>query len=155
MNSTINETIDTLNHLTEILKDGEYGYRAAAKDVKAPELGVIFERYASRRAEFASTLQARVSDLGAKVEQSGTITGDLRRGWMDLKAALSSNESHAVLVEVERAEDAAVAAFETAVMGREIDQPTRVLLNSQYTEIKSAHAHVRTLRDSSKYAKKA
>ncbi len=50
MNSTINETIDTLNHLTEILKDGEHGFRSAAKDVKAPELAAIFERYATQRA---------------------------------------------------------------------------------------------------------
>jgi uncharacterized protein (TIGR02284 family) len=155
MNSTINETIDTLNHLTEILKDGEYGFQAAAKDVKAPELAVIFERYATQRAQFASTLQAHVNNLGAKVEQTGTLVGDLRRGWMNLKAALATNESHAVLVETERGEGDAVAAYESAVKDRNIDQPTRVLLNSQYVEIKAAHDNVRTLRDSSKYAKVA
>jgi len=155
MNSNINETIDTLNHLTEILKDGEHGFRTAAKDVKAPELAVIFERYATQRAEFASTLQAHVSNLGAKVEQSGSIAGDLHRGWINLKAALSTNEAHAVLVEAGHGEDVAVVAYEKAIKDRNIDQPTRVLLNGQYTEIKAAHEHVCTLRDSSKYAKVA
>ena len=153
MNSTINETIETLNGLTEILKDGEQGYRTAAKDVKAPELALVFERYATQRSHFASTLQAHVNNLGAKVEKSGTIAGDIHRGWINLKAALSSNEPHAVLVEAERGEEVAVAAFETAIKHRDIDQPTRVLLNSQHGEIKAARDNVRALRDSSKYAK--
>jgi len=87
------------------------------------------------------------------VEKSGTITGDIHRGWINLKAALSSNEAHAVLVEVERGEDAAVVAFANAIKDPEIDQPTRVLLNNQHGEIKAAHDNVRALRDSSKYAK--
>ena len=153
MNATINETIATLNDLTEILKDGEFGFRTAAKDVKASELIAMFERFATQRAEFAAALQAHVSNLGAKVEQSGSVAGDLRRGWMNLTAALSTNESHAVLVVVERGEDAAVTAYEKAIQDRNIDQPTRVVLNAQYTSIKAAHDHVRTLRDSSKYAK--
>lgn len=155
MNSTINETIETLNRLTEILKDGEQGYRTAAKDVKVPELAQVFERHAAQRAQFASTLQAHVDNLGAKVEKSGSIAGGLHRGWINLKAALSSNEPHAVLVEAERGEEVAVAAFEDAIKHRDIDQPTRALLNSQCADIKAARDHVRTLRDSSKYAKTA
>lgn len=153
MNSTINATIDTLNDLTEILKDGEFGYRTAAKDVKASELALVFERYATQRAHFVSTLQAHVSNLGANIEKSGSLTGDVHRGWINLKSALSSNEPHAVLVEVERGEAAAVAAFGDAVSRPEIDQPTRVLLNRQYADIKAAHANILGLRDSSKYAK--
>ena len=154
MNTTINETIDTLNDLTEILKDGEHGYQTAAKDVKAPELAKIFERYARQRAEFASKLQAHVNNLGAKVEKSGTIRGDLHRGWINIKAALSSNEPHAVLSEAERGEDAAVAAYRKALDHRDLDGPTRDLISHQYTEVKAAHDHVRTLRDSSTYAKR-
>jgi len=155
MNSTINYTIDTLNDLTEILKDGEYGFRTAAKDVKAPELAVLFERYATQRAEFASTLQAHVISLGAKIEKSGSVTGDLHRGWINLKAALSTNEPHAVLAEAERGEDAAVAQYKKALERGDLDQPTRDLISRQYTEVKAAHDNVRALRDSSKYAKKS
>ena len=154
MNSTINDTIDILNDLTEILKDGEHGFRTAAKDVKAPELAVLFERYATQRAEFASTLQAHVSALGAKVEKSGSITGDLHRGWINLKAALSTNEPHAVLAEAERGEDAAVEHYRQA-LEHNLDQPTRDLINRQYTEVKAAHDNVRNLRDGSKYAKRS
>jgi uncharacterized protein (TIGR02284 family) len=154
MNSTINETIEVLNNLTEVLKDGENGFRAAAKDVKVPELAQVFERYATQRAEFASKLQAQVSALGAKVEKSGSVAGTMHRGWMNLKAALSTLEPQAVLEEAERGEDAAVAAYRKAQEHTDLDAATRELINTQYTAVKAAHDEVRNLRDSGKYRKK-
>ena len=65
MNSTINTTIETLNDLTEVLKDGQHGFQTAAKDVKAPELAQVFQGYAKQRGEFAAKLQAHVAALGA------------------------------------------------------------------------------------------
>jgi uncharacterized protein (TIGR02284 family) len=150
MNSTINETIDALNDLTETLKDGEYGFLTAAKDVNVPELVVIFERYARQRAEFAATLQAHVAGLGAKVEKAGTVIGGLHRGRINLRAALSTNELQAVLIEAERGEDAAVVAYQKA-LGRDIDQATRDQLYRQLTEIEAAHDQLRHLRDDGKY----
>lgn len=154
MNSTINETIEVLNDLTEVLKDGEHGFRTAAKDVKAPDLAQIFERYATQRAEFASRLQAHVIALGAKVEKSGSVTGTMHRGWINLKSALSTNEPQSVLEEAERGEDAAVAAYRKAQEHADLDAATRELINAQYTAVKAAHDHVRALRDSGTYRKK-
>ncbi len=153
MNSTIQDTIAALNELTEILKDGEHGYHTAARDVQAPELADVFARYGRQRAEFASTLQAHVAALGAHVEKSGSLTGDLHRGWINLRAALSRNEPHAVLAEAERGEDAAVAAYRKVLDRRELDQPTRELLGRQFTDVQAAHDHIRNLRDSGKYRK--
>ena len=154
MNSTIDHSIDALNDLTEILKDGENGFRTAAKDVKAPELAQVFERYANQRAEFASKLQAQVAALGAKVEKSGSVAGAMHRGWINLKAALSTNEPQSVLEEAERGEDAAVAEYRKAQERTDLDPATRELINLQYTAVKAAHDHVRSLRDSGKYRKK-
>lgn len=154
MNSTINESIDVLNDLTEVLKDGENGFRTAAKDVKAPELAQAFERYAQQRAEFASKLQTHVANTGGKVERSGSVSGSLHRGWMNIRAALSTNEPHAVLEEAERGEDVTVAAYRKALEHTDLDQATRDLINRQYTEVQAAHDHVRNLRDSGKYQKK-
>ena len=154
MNSTINATIDTLNHLTEVLKDGQHGFETAAKDVKAPELAQVFQRYAQQRAEFAAKLQSHVATLGADVEKSGSIAGSMHRGWINLKSALSTNEPQSVLEEAERGEDAAVAAYRKALENTEIDANTRTLIAAQSTAVKAAHDHVRDLRDSGKYKKK-
>ena len=154
MNSTIYTTIDTLNDLTEVLKDGQHGFQTAAKDVKAPELAQIFQRYATQRGEFAARLQAHVAALGAKVEKSGSVAGSMHRGWINLKSALSTNEPQAVLEEAERGEDAAVAAYRKALEHADLDADTRNLIMSQSTAVKAAHDHVRDLRDSGKYRKK-
>ncbi len=154
MNSTINATIQTLNDLIESLKDGQQGFQTAAKDVKAPDLAQVFQGYAKQRGEFAATLQAHVSALGADVEKSGSIAGSMHRGWINLKAALSTNEPQAVLDEAERGEDAAVAAYRKALDTRDLDPKTRELIASQATTVKAAHDHVRSLRDSGKYRKK-
>jgi uncharacterized protein (TIGR02284 family) len=155
MNSTINEKIDVLNDLTETLKDGQHGFQTAAKDVKSPELALVFQRYATQRAEFASKLQAHVLALGADVEKSGSLAGSVHRGWINLKSALSSNEPQAVLEEAERGEDAAVAAYRKALERTDLDAPTRALISSQYAAVKAAHDHVRNLRDSGTYRKKS
>ena len=154
MNSTINTTIDVLNDLTEVLKDGQHGFQTAAKDVKSPELAQIFQGYARQRGELAAKLQTHVAALGANVEKSGSIAGSVHRGWINLKSALSTNEPQAVLEEAERGEDAAVAAYRKAMEHQDLDPATRDLIASQYTEVKAAHDHVRNLRDSGKYRKK-
>lgn len=153
MNSDIKTTLKTLNDLIEVLKDGEQGFTTAASDVKVPELNLVFTRYALQRAAFAAELQARVLALGADVETSGSIAGSIHRGWINLKAALSTNEPHAVLAEAERGEDAAVAAYRKALEGTPHDAPTQDLLGRQYADVKAAHDHVKMLRDSAAYRK--
>lgn len=154
MNSTIETVKDTLNSLTETLKDGEQGFRTAAKDVKSPELAQLFGTYAQQRAEFAANLQARVAALGASVEKSGSISGAMHRGWMNLKAALSTNEPQAVLEEAERGEDVAVAAYRKALEHHDLDSDTRALIQAQASAVQQAHNRVRDLRDSGKFKKK-
>jgi uncharacterized protein (TIGR02284 family) len=152
MKSDITRTIKTLNDLIEVLKDGEAGFKSAASDVKVSDLALVFTRYAVQRAEFASELQARVLALGADVETSGSVAGSIHRGWINLKAALSTNEPHAVLAEAERGEDTAVAAYRKA-LENELDPSTRDLIGRQYADVKAAHDHIKMLRDSDAYRK--
>jgi uncharacterized protein (TIGR02284 family) len=153
MNSDIKITLKTLNDLIEVLKDGEEGFKTAASDVKVPDLSLVFTRYAVQRAEFASELQARVLALGADVETSGSVAGSIHRGWINLKSALSSNEPHAVLAEAERGEDSAVAAYRKALDEARLDTSTQDIISRQYADVKSAHDHVKMLRDSATYRK--
>ena len=155
MKTHINSTVDALNDLTEILKDGEHGYRTAAKDVKSPELAELFRGYATQRAEFGARLQTEVAALGSKPEDSGSLIGSAHRGWINLKSALSTNEPQAVLEEAERGEDAAVAAYKKAMeRPEELSTSTRDLIAAQYSEIKAAHDRVRNLRDSGQFRRK-
>jgi uncharacterized protein (TIGR02284 family) len=147
------ETIDVLNTLIETCKDGCEGFKTAAADSKDAELQTIFNRYSAQRADFARELRQLVSTLGGDPDKSGSVTGALHRGWINIKAAVSSNEPHAVLAEAERGEDAAVSAFRNA--SEQMYEPLgRDLVSRQFTAVKAAHDHVRDLRDSPRYAKK-
>lgn len=153
MSPEIKSTIKTLNHLIEILRDGQNGYKTAAEDAKDAELASLFRRYSDQRAEFVTQLQTRLLSLGVEPEKFGSATGAMHRTWIDLKAALSSNEPHAVLAEAERGEDAAVDAYKKALDNNELDLPTRDIITRQYQEVQAAHDKVKQLRDAATYRK--
>ncbi len=139
-------TADTLRHLIEICKDGEHGFKTAADDAKDGELKVLFLRYSKQRASFVRELEAHVVDLGCDAKESGSVSGSLHRGWFNLRAALTSNEPHAVLAECERGEDSAVAAYREA-LEKLTDAASRDLVSRQFTTVLATHDDVRARRD--------
>jgi uncharacterized protein (TIGR02284 family) len=142
---TTEDTISELNELIKTCKDGELGYRTAAKDVRNTELETVFTEYGKQRGQFARQLQAEVERLGGNPEHSGSITGTLLRGWMDLKSALSSGSGAAIIATCETGELAAMSAFEWAI-NRDISGPTRLLVEKQCETIREAHAHLMRLK---------
>ncbi|ATC63992.1 aldehyde dehydrogenase [Nibricoccus aquaticus] len=147
------ETIDLLNTLIETCKDGCEGFKTAAADSKDSELQAVFHRYSAQRSDFARELRALVGTLGGDPDKHGSVTGALHRGWINIKAAVSSNEPHAVLAEAERGEDAAVSAYRNA-SEQIYDPAARDLVSRQFNAVKAAHDQIRDLRDSPRYAKK-
>ena len=152
MKTTSEKSLSILNNLIEVSKDGQQGYQTAAKDGKDAELARVFHQYASQRTSYLTELQQRVRALGGDPEKRGTISGSLHRGWIDLKAALTSNEPHAVLAECERGEDSAVKNYREALTETDLDPETRRLIQRQADGVQAAHDNVRQLRDSAAYA---
>jgi len=142
---TTEDTIAELNGLIETCKNGELGYAAAAADVRNTELESVFTEYSKQRGQFAKSLQAEVERLGGKPEQSGSVSGTVARGWMDLKSALSSGSALAIIASCESAELAAAAAFDW-VVNLDISGQTRVLVEKQCKAIKETHARLLRLK---------
>ena len=153
MKMTNEKTLNALNDLIETCKDGQHGFRTAAEDAKDAELARIFTEFAAQRTAFIAELQDRVRSLGGDMEKSGSVSGSLHRGWIDLKSAISSNEPHAVLAECERGEDAAVKAYREA-LDENVDPITRGIISRQYAAVQAAHDRVKQLRDSLAYVKR-
>src|SRR5688572_27125539 len=107
--------LSTLNALLIVCNDGQRGYEAAADDATDPELRKLFSDYAVQRMKFEEKIVARIRALRGEPAMRSTLAGDLHRVWMDVKAAAASAQNHAVLVEVERAEDLAVMAYREAL----------------------------------------
>jgi uncharacterized protein (TIGR02284 family) len=88
-----------------------------------------------------------IRSLGdSKPEDSGSTAGALHRAWINLKAAVTNQDDHAILAECERGEDEAVRAYKKA-MDENLSAPIRDLVSRQYTEVKSAHDRIKALRD--------
>ncbi|MBB5036034.1 PA2169 family four-helix-bundle protein [Prosthecobacter dejongeii] len=146
-------TLSTLNNLIETLKDGQEGFRAASEDIANSELKTVFSQYSLQRSKFAGELQSLAHSLGeSDPADSGSVAGALHRGWIDLKAALTSRDDHAVLSECERGEDSAVAAYRKAMDDEDLPANILAVLQTQFMDIKAAHDHIRDLRDSRKAA---
>ncbi len=143
-----NDTEDVgslLNELIEVCLDGEHGYRTAAADVKNSELQGIFLRYADQRAKFAKELKAEAQRLGVAPAETGTVSGALHRGWIELKAALTGSSIGSIVAACETGEDSADAAYgqavDTAVPGQ-----TRHIIEKQAGQVREAHQYMKHLK---------
>jgi uncharacterized protein (TIGR02284 family) len=140
--------ISLLNDLIETLKDGRTGFKAAADEVDSSSIRTLFHTFILQRSKFAGELQALARSLGeASPETDGSMAGALHRGWIDLKAALTSKDEHAILAECERGEDSAVARYREALASEDLPANVREVIAAQFVEIKEAHDQVRDLRD--------
>src|SRR5258707_5363598 len=112
--------------------------KTAAKEGKDAELAQVFNDYAAQRTQLMGEMRMRVRALNGDPDKHGSVTGTLHHGWIDLKAALSSNEPHAVLAECERGEDAAVKNYREALSESDLDEETRRLIQRQYESVQAA-----------------
>jgi len=144
----------TLKNLVQTLHDGQQGFKRASENVKDSNLKEVFSRFSLQRSKFAGELESELLTLGEEDPQNegSTVTGTIHRGWIDLKAALTSHDNHAVLAEAERGEDAARKAYEEA-LETELPMPIRKIVIRQAEEIQRAHDEVKALRDAAKASK--
>ena len=147
MSTTTVSLASLINSLIETCKDGEEGFRSAAENVKKADFQNLFHELAAQRRQFATELQGLVRSFGEDPEQSGSMAGAAHRGWMELKSAITSGEEHAILVECERGEDSAVAAYREALDHNELPANLRAILRQHFMGVQAAHDRVRDLRD--------
>jgi len=97
MSNPNKDVIDVLNDLIEYSKDGEKGFKASADDVKNPELKAFFVQRAGECANAAGELQSEVRRLGGDPETSTSISGDLHRGWVNLKSMVTGKDARMLI----------------------------------------------------------
>jgi uncharacterized protein (TIGR02284 family) len=139
--------IDTLNDLIETSKDGEYGFSACADQAKSTELRTLFENRARECREAAEQLQSHVRELGGAPDADGTVLGKVHRGWVSVRATLSTHDDLAILKECERGEDAALESYREALT-EELPAPIKALVERQLEGVQRNHDMIKRLRDS-------
>jgi uncharacterized protein (TIGR02284 family) len=84
--------IAALHELIETCKGGARSFELAAQNIRDGETEEIFKEHAQRYAEFAAELQHHVRRLGRDPEKAGSVSEALRRGWLNIRAAMTIEE---------------------------------------------------------------
>lgn len=142
------DVISTLNGLIQTSVDGEEGFRTAAEAVDGSDTKKFFYENSQERVRFAGELQELVRSLGGNPEHTGTFTGAIHRGWMDLKTAIAGNDQRDVLSECERGEDSAKRTYRNA-LDESLPANVKSSVQTQYDSILRTHDRVKALRDAS------
>lgn len=148
MSQSHKQSLQTMKQLIRLNKNSEAGFRIAAVGVTNRGLKALLKSYALQRAQFAAELAAEVEKHGAKPKSSGNILGELHRGWILIKAAMTlgayATES-VVLAEANRGEGYALKQYESALK-KELDPEIREIIVRQYETVKHTAVQVNKMK---------
>lgn len=153
MTTMTEELVEVLNDLIKINNDRIEGYERAAEEAKDVDitLKAVFNKMADESRKYVSDLTSHINSLGGDTETGTTAMGKIYRAWMDVKAAVTGNDRHAILASCEYGEDQAQRAYQKALASdAEIDVDTRQLITSQQESLKASHDNIKKMRDASK-----
>lgn len=146
--------VSVLNDLVETSRDGAAGFKTCAEGAKDSMLKAFFATRVQNCEEAVRELNIEVLHHHGKPIEHGSATGALRRAWINIRTAVTSNDDLAVLEECERAEDAALESYRKALT-EDLPAHVKTLVQKQYEGAKENHNRVRTLRDERRQAKAA
>jgi len=140
------DLIDLMQDLVECSLDGEYGFRACAEQVKRADLKTTFLQRADDCRRAAQELNEQIRACGGEVEEHGSASGALHRGWIAVRSALSTYDDKAVLEEAERGEDNAKARYMKA-LGKPMPPHLKLIIEQQMEGVRRNHDQIKMLRD--------
>ena len=140
------DVIDALNDLAKCCKDGEYGFRACADQAKRSDLKSVFLQRADDCRGAAQELYEQIRSLGGDVHEGGSTAGAMHRGWVSVKATLSTYDDKAVLEECERGEDNAMTRYRKALK-QPLPAGIKLIVERQMQGVQRNHDQIKMLRD--------
>ena len=125
--------------LMETLEDGKEGYAKGAERLEkdGSVAAATFRRYAEQRASFYAELQQLARGYGDQLQETGSATAALHRGWLALKDALAGSSPKGVLGVAESGEQHAVKEYEKA-LGEDISPTLKAVVERQLAEVRAA-----------------
>ena len=134
--------LTVITHLIQVCMDAEHGFRTAAELVHNPALKTLFLDLAAQRARLVSELRPYLHRVGGQDVVEGTAAGTLHRRWMGIKDLMSGHRDNATLVEAERGERLATAAYKDALEGM-LSPTVREVIERQQAEVQQADERIR------------
>ncbi len=146
------ESVEILNDLIEIHNDRITGYDRAIKESteENADLKQLFEHMISESHECKMALATEVLVLKGETAEGTTNSGKIYRVWMDVKAIFTGHDRHAILANCEKGEDAAQAAYKTALADENLPKYLHDMVAGQQAKLKFSHDKIKMLRDMQK-----
>lgn len=142
------QKIDAINSLIIINNDRSEGYKKAAEEAKDSELKSLFNKFSDQSRGFSSELRKFVPNAEEPDQDETKTTGKLFRLWMDLKAAVTSNNRKAILSSCEFGEDAAKNEYKSVLeKAEELPADALSVITKQNAEILKSHDQIKAMRD--------
>jgi|SRR5690554_1593803 len=142
-----NEITENLQDLLEKNYDAEKGFAKAMENARSEKLKSFLKHQAAQRSRFANELTQELRNLNEEPIESGSVTGDLHRAWIDIKSTFTGDEDEAVLEECIRGEKASAKEYEEKL--RKYNFPSQIsnVLQRQSGEIHQTLSQVKKLED--------
>lgn len=106
------QKVHAINHLIQICKAGEFGFRQAAEELGTKEHRLLANTTAFKRHEFASALEDQVATFGITPPDHATVQAGIHRFWMNVRHAMNKRNDEVVLNECIRGEESALKAYQ-------------------------------------------
>ena len=147
METNTEKIADKLNGLVQKNSDAQKGFEKAAQIATAKTLVDWFATKAIERRTFREELKSEIHSFGHPCVQTPSLTGDIHRAWMDVKAAFSADGDDAMLKEAMRGEKAALEEYNDVFAETTMPLNTENLLKLHRTKIEDGLAILRTMED--------
>ena len=133
--------------LMETLADGKEGYAKGAEKLEkdGSPIATTFRRYSEQRAALYAELEQLAREYGDQLDEDGSVTAAVHRGWLALKDALAGSSPTGVLSAAEEGEAHAVKEFEKA-LAADVSPTLRTVIQRQLGEVKAAKEEITRLR---------
>ncbi|WP_281847736.1 ferritin-like domain-containing protein [Olleya namhaensis] len=141
------ELVNTLQDLLQKNYDAEAGYKQVMQKTENQPLKNWMQQKALQRNTFATELDFQIRKHNAEPKASGTLAGDLHRGWINVKSTLTSDTDEALLEECIRGEKASLTEYEEKLERFNEDSEIKTIIQTQLTTVRSALNTVKKLED--------
>lgn len=138
------QAIDELNELMGALEDGAEELEEAAENINDRGLRGFLEAFAATLGDFGAELGNAVAAMGGKPEPGEGL--GLREAWIELRAALSGNDTRAMAAEAERSVQRVLGEYED-VLEQQLTPGSREVVSRQYNEIQRMLESIRAMRE--------
>jgi uncharacterized protein (TIGR02284 family) len=133
-NEVQKQRVEALNHLIQMCRAGEYGFRQAGDELLKKENRVFATSTAFKRHEFATALEDQVAKIGGTPQDHATVQAAIHRFWMNVRHVINQRNDEIVLSECMRGEEVALKAYQDVFEAKSLPE-IEEMLRTQFMNI--------------------